>query len=224
MLDALLGISLDFITPRYIVSDPYLSFNIDSASLFQDNAGGRLNFSDPMLNDFAKQLCSSTPESATLRIGGSSADNLAFVSTAKGDDDGVAQYNQQILIDFDYWNSIITFADRSGCKIVWDLCALSFRNATDGSWNSTNARILFNHMVSNNQSIYGWQLGNEPGHWKTRHPTSGPDGEQVGRDLISLHDLVAEKFPFTRPRIFGPDICGPASMQVHAPLLNFSQI
>ena len=217
MLDALLGISLDFITPRYIVSDPYLSFNIDSASLFQDTAGGRLNFSDPILNDFAKQLCSSTPESATLRIGGSSADNLAFVSTAKGDDDGVAQYNQQILIDFDYWNSIITFADRSGCKIVWDLCALSFRNATDGSWNSTNAGILFNHMVSNNQSIYGWQLGNEPGHWKTRHPTSGPDGEQVGRDLISLHDLVAEKFSFTSTRIFGPDICGPASMTNASP-------
>ena len=74
-----LRMSVDFNTPIYTVSEPYLSFNIDSASLFQDAEGGKLNFSDPNLQNLGRDFCSSSPGGAIVRIGGSSADDLVFV-------------------------------------------------------------------------------------------------------------------------------------------------
>jgi hypothetical protein len=133
--------------------------------------------------------------------------------------DNIIEYDQRIRVDFDYWDSIIAFADTTGCNLVWDLCALSFRSTEDNSWNSTNAEMLFDHMVAQNQSVYAWQLGNEPGHWKARHP-SGPDGAQLARDYVALRTLVTDKFQKGNrnpPLIFGPDTCGPAPMTEDSP-------
>ena len=198
----------------HTVGSPYLSFNIDSASLYQDADGGRLNFSDPQLNYLTKKLCTASSEGAYIRIGGSSADNLVFVSG--NDNEHNKKFKQEIRIDFEYWDSIIKFVDESGCKLIWDLCALSLRNS-DNSWNTTNAEMLFDHIVRSNQSIYGLQLGNEPGHWNARH-ASGPGAVQLGKDLVTLYKLVAEKLAGkTKPFLFGPDVCGPALMTESSP-------
>ncbi len=66
-----LQFSIDTTNILYEVNMPYLSFNIDSASLYQDNEGGRLNFTDPQLISLGKQFCTSSPQGAILRIGGS---------------------------------------------------------------------------------------------------------------------------------------------------------
>jgi hypothetical protein len=38
--------------------------------------------------------------------------------------------------------------------------------------------------------VYGLQLGNEPGHWFTRHFPDGPSGAQIGQDFLALKALV----------------------------------
>jgi len=209
--------TIDVGTPVYTVNDPYLSFNIDSASLYQDTVGGRLNFTDPNFVDLGKKFCTASAGGAILRFGGSAADDLVYI----GEND-TTEYTQQIHVDTDYWDSIMAYGDITGCKIVWDLCALSLRNEADNSWDSTNAQLLFDHMVSKKQTVYGFQFGNEPGHWYTRHYPNGPDGVQLGKDLVTLQSIVSDKFGVysSQPLLFGPDNCGPARMTEDSPCSN----
>lgn len=145
---------------RYVTSEPYLSFNIDAASLYQENEFGRLNFTDRGFLELSRQFCAASPGGAVLRIGGSAADDLVFTG-----DDPSSDYTQRIHVESTYWDSIVAFADATGCRLVWDLCALSMRNEADNSWDSRNAAALFDHIAAKNQRVFGFQLGNEPGHW-----------------------------------------------------------
>ena len=201
-----LQFTIDTNFPLYTVREPFLSFNIDSASLYQETVGGRLNFTDPDLISFGAQFCSSSPGGAILRIGGSAADDLVFIE--EGDD---TVYSQQIRVDSVYWDQLMVYTQATGCKLVWDLCALSLRTEPDNQWDSANAEKLFAHMAAAGQNLYGFQFGNEPGHYYTRHYPDGPDGVQLGADLVVLGGLMEKYFPeeASRPRLFGPDNCGP---------------
>jgi hypothetical protein len=107
---------------------------------------------------------------------------------------------------------LMNFVDFTGCKLVWDLCALSLRNP-DGTWNSTNAQSLLSHVIQHNQSLYGLQLGNEPGHYWTQHFPNGVTAEHLGNDFQTLDTMIQTMFsPEKRPLLFGPDICGPGTM------------
>lgn len=115
------------------------------------------------------------------------------------------------------------FADFTECRLVWDLCALSMRNAGDNSWDHTNAELLMDHIVENQQNVHGFQLGNEPGHWYTRHYPDGPTGEQIGADFKMLQDLVSAKFKGAakQPLVFGPDVCGPGELNDDHPCADY---
>lgn len=206
-----LSISINTEEVWFKVHEPYLSFNIDSASLYQDHEVGKLNFSDPGLISIATQFCTASPGGAVLRIGGSAADDLIYLGTNE-----TTEYTQKIHVDEAYWDSIVHFAEITQCKLVWDLCALSLRNE-DRSWDSRNAKELFRHMAEKNQSVYAFQFGNEPGHWYTRHYPDGPTGEELGNDLLTLKSLVHAYFPKNPPLIIGPDVCGPGEMTDDSP-------
>lgn len=193
----------------YDTDEMYLSFNIDSSSLYQETEGGRLNFSNADLVAVAKRFCSA-PGGAIVRIGGSAADKVVFIG-----DNTSTSYDQKIQIESNYWNSIVEFAASTKCHLVWDLCALSMRTDA-GEWDSTNAKELFAHMVQHNQDVYGFQLGNEPGHYYTSHYPDGPYGDQLGKDFITLSNILPEYFPSV-PLILGPDTCGPGNCTEESP-------
>lgn len=117
------------------------------------------------------------------------ADDLAFVF---GNEDA-SSYPQSVHIDEAYWNTIISFTELTGCLLVWDLCAYSMRNPDD-SWDHTNAEVLFSHMQQHSQSIYGFQLGNEPGIYLKKQGYM-PAATQIGEDLHTLRTLLQTYFP-----------------------------
>ena len=81
------------------------------------------------------------------------------------------------------------------------------------------AESLFSHMKNSGQYVYGFQFGNEPGHWYTRHYPDGPNATQLGNDLVTLRGILDSYFPDTkrRPVMFGPDNCGPGEMSDSSP-------
>lgn len=104
---------------------------------------------------------------------------------------------------------------------MWDLCALSMRQE-DNSWDTRNAEDLFDHIVQSGQRVYGFQLGNEPGHWYTRHE-GAPSGSQIGADFLTLRRLIDEKFSGLPnvPLIMGPDVCGPGELNDDHPCADY---
>lgn len=61
-------------------------------------------------------------------------------------------------IKLSYWDELVDFAAQTKLQLVFDLNCLNLRSA-DNTWNTSNAELLFRHMVENNQTIYGFQLG-----------------------------------------------------------------
>lgn len=90
----------------------------------------------------------------------------------------------------------------------------------DNSWDTRNAQSLFDHILQSNQSVYGFQLGNEPGHWYTHHENA-PNGAQLGLDFITLKQLVDNMFGPAAPLLFGPDVCGPGELSDEHPCASY---
>lgn len=104
-----LTFSIDLDIPKYVTSEPFLSFNIDTASLYQYNEYGRLNFSDPDFRELGRQFCTASAGGAVVRIGGSAADDLVFVDGSSSTD-----YTQRIRVETEYWDSIVDYAEFTG--------------------------------------------------------------------------------------------------------------
>lgn len=140
-----------------------------------------------------------------LRIGGSAADDLAFVPQGHSSADFP---RQSIHVDEAYWDDMVALLQQTHCKLVWDLNALSMR-LPDGSWNFTNAEALLRRVARTGQRLYGVQLGNEPGHWWSRHYPNGTWADRLGQDVVMLRGLLRDIFPDAalRPKIMGPDVC-----------------
>ena len=47
----------------------------------------------------------------------------------------------------------------TGMKLVFDLNAMALRNSNN-SWDTTNARVLFDYMRAHDQIVESFQLGN----------------------------------------------------------------
>ncbi|XP_069832823.1 heparanase [Dendropsophus ebraccatus] len=97
------------------------------------------------------------------------------------------------------------FANCSGFHLIFGLNAL-VRNKND-HWNSSNAKLLINYCNSK-KYIMSWELGNEPNSFKKK---SGVyvDGSQLGKDFITLHDLLSKYSRYRNSGLFGPDIGQP---------------
>lgn len=179
----------------------FLGVNIDAASLFQ---GTRLDVTDPDLVDLACRLAAAGKdhgvEPMTLRIGGSAADDLGFNST-----------HGTINLPKQYWDQVIAFADRCGFRLAWDLNMRVGRGSgilSNTTWDPQDVVQQLDHMQSARQSVWAFQLGNEPGHWQTRNG-GYPTPDQHGHDFVVLDGLLRRYYPdeSQRPRIQGPDVC-----------------
>ena len=177
--------------PLTRVSNSFLGVNIDAASLYE---GTRLDFRDPKLREMGRVLGQASPYPMTLRVGGSAADDLTF-----------SHANVTIHVSYSYWDEMLDFCNSSGLALSFDLNAMSMRKG--GAWDSTEAQSLLEHVRGKDQAVWAFQLGNEPGHWQTRHGgTPGP--AEHGADFAALRKLLEETFGNTKaPRIQGPDVC-----------------
>ena len=184
-----------------IVSTHFIGVNIDSASLYQYTPPHRLNISDSTLLHLASQLAPGT----TLRIGGSSAEDLGW-----GPGTG-----QVIEVDLGYWDEIMEFAAKAKLSVSWDLNAARMRHLdSHGSnlWNSSNAEALLQYVASRPEQrrvLGAVQLGNEPGHYLDNcDPHVVGDcvsPEEHGRDFLKLRELLVEVMGEEKPVLQGPD-------------------
>ena len=194
----------------------FLGVNIDSASLYQ---GTRLDFQDTRLVSLATALASQGPGKMTLRLGGSAADDLStFVNdTSHG----------AIYLDTQYWNDLVNFVRKTGFALVWDLNMRVGRSLNASrAWDPQDAERLLEHMAKNDQLdvVSAFQLGNEPGHFRTRNGGL-PTATEHSKDFVQL-SLLLDKYyngndgndgndgnnttsstAKQRPRIQGPDVC-----------------
>ncbi|XP_056424758.1 heparanase [Hyla sarda] len=97
------------------------------------------------------------------------------------------------------------FANCSGLHLIFGLNAL-MRNKYD-HWNSSNAKLLIDYCDSKKYNM-SWELGNEPNSFKKK---SGVyvNGTQLGKDFITLHDLLSKYSRYRTSGLFGPDIGQP---------------
>ncbi|XP_071971961.1 heparanase isoform X1 [Engystomops pustulosus] len=97
------------------------------------------------------------------------------------------------------------FAKCSGLHLIFGLNAL-VRNK-NAHWNSSNAKLLIDYCDSKKYNL-SWELGNEPNSFKKK---SGVyiDGSQLGKDFITLHDLLGKYRRYKTSGLFGPDIGQP---------------
>ncbi|KAG9468830.1 hypothetical protein GDO78_021873 [Eleutherodactylus coqui] len=97
------------------------------------------------------------------------------------------------------------FTNCSGLHLIFGLNAL-VRNEND-HWNSSNAKLLIDYCDSKKYNM-SWELGNEPNSFKKK---SGLhiDGFQLGKDFITLHNLLSKYSRYRMSGLFGPDIGQP---------------
>jgi hypothetical protein len=120
---------IDVDTSRAVheVSPGFLGVNIDMLALSTYAAGqpipgggtgtgSRLHFSDPQLRQLGRLIGTAAAAPTALRIGGGTADSMAWMRPAnKG---------QTVVLDAAYWNEISSFVTSCGFELVWDLNAM----------------------------------------------------------------------------------------------------
>ncbi|KAM3938482.1 heparanase [Leptodactylus fuscus] len=97
------------------------------------------------------------------------------------------------------------FANCSGLHLIFGLNALV--RDKNGQWNSSNAKLLIDYCDFKKYNL-SWELGNEPNSFKKK---SGQyiDGSQLGKDFITLHELLQKYSRYRTSGLFGPDIGQP---------------
>ncbi|XP_075461658.1 heparanase isoform X1 [Ascaphus truei] len=114
----------------------------------------------------------------------------------------------------DYKNTTITkstvdmlyrFANCSELHLIFGLNALLRKEQNE--WNSSNAQLLIDYCSSKKYNL-SWELGNEPNSFRKK---SGIyiDGSQLGKDFVSLHNLLSNYSSYRNSGLFGPDIGQP---------------
>ncbi len=199
---------VDTRAPVATTAAAFLGVNIDSASLYQ---GARVDFGDADLVALTCRLAAAGDARLTLRLGGSAADDL---STFVNDTD-----HGQIFLPVDYWDQLVAFVDRCRLNLAWDLNMRVGRHAdATRPWDPVDAARLLDHVRTQGQTVWAYQLGNEPGHWQTRNG-GAPNATDHGRDFRALKALLDAAYgggdggggggggETARPRIAGPDLC-----------------
>ncbi|XP_076301398.1 heparanase [Lasioglossum baleicum] len=143
-------------SPRYVVSDKFLSFGLDT-SLLRDMEN--LPIKNEKFINLARYLAP-----AYVRVGGTSSDCLFFNQTMQISNattispvDG-ADISNFTIIDVDFEN-LYSFATKSELRMIFDLNVL-IRDETN-KWSDINARNIISFAKEKRMKL-DWQLGNEP--------------------------------------------------------------
>ncbi len=132
---------------QWIVNKEYLSLTIDTGSV-QRGEWTKYNFTSPRMLNLARAL-----SPAMLRVGGTSQDYLIFNKTQYMKKDPTSTNFTMTTEDWDAMNEFTRLAE-------WNfIFGLNVFLRNNGSWDSSNARDLFEYTHSKNYLV-NWELGN----------------------------------------------------------------
>jgi heparanase 1 len=184
------------------IPNTFLSFNFDwnlnktkVDAWSNASFGFTLDLQNPDLIALAKGL-----SPANLRVGGSSAD----VAVYNEEFSGGLKCSQDILdrhlcLTPKRWDELISFAEKTGLRLVFDLNLMIGRDQPGGQWDSTNARALLNYTAVKYPTFkHGFELGNE------KEFVVGP--QDAARCYLKLRAMINELWPAptTRPILVRP--------------------
>jgi len=171
-------VTLSFHGDKGMLSAPlpveYVSFNIDTASLFYP-----IDFKDVRLRNIVKQI---TAPGAWMRIGGTSSGGVQFTGVNGRRNSCGGKFN--ICINGEYWDEIADFVAYTGVRLLFDFSG-DWYNAA-GDWDP--AINVTSQLAYTNSKGYGknwaWQMGNEG--------TGGHTDIQWGQYFNSLKKAMAQ--------------------------------
>ncbi len=146
-----IAVNLDSV--QRVVSDQFLSVTIDAGSVNR-REWSKINFTNPRMLNLARAL-----SPAMLRVGGTSQDYLLFqINQSKNE---ALQEDKSPMADFNMttgdWDAMNQFVRLADWDFIFGLNVLL--RATDGSWDSSNARYLLEYTLSKGYPV-NWELGN----------------------------------------------------------------
>ena len=200
-------VALESLQPVATTESRYASWNIDSSC----NRGfHHINWTNANLIAAAKALAPSR-----LRFGGSGNDALVYgLSEGSEECSGIvppAQHNQVAecgyltpgCLNSTHWDNLHAFSQASGADFIFGL-SIGLPQACAAKsayvWNATNTMSLLRYVAAHNQTIWGYELGNEVNN-------VGPGTScNLTADMqanAALH--LAELLSHTDAKIIGPD-------------------
>ncbi|XP_069482217.1 heparanase [Ambystoma mexicanum] len=114
---------------------------------------------------------------------------------------------------------IYSFANCSGLDLIFGLNALLRKQ--NSQWDSSNAQLLLSYCASQHYNL-SWELGNEPNSFRKKAGIY-IDGSQLGKDFVSLHDVLSQFSSFRYSGLFGPDVGQPRT-QSQKLLMSFLNV
>jgi hypothetical protein len=213
-------VSLVSSSPISQTNPTYASWNIDSSC----NRGfHQTNFTNPNLAAAARAL---TPSS--LRFGGSGNDNLIYGLTEGSPEcagivpDG-CDYVTPGCLNATHWNNLYGFGVAAQVQFMFGLAFGLVEACAIGPsyvWNYTNAQELLKYMVAHDQTVFGFELGNEVNNNGPSTQCRLQPGQQAAA-AAQLSSMLAATMP--NALIIGPDtgyLDALQWLQGYLPLLN----
>ena len=193
--------SLQFFSKIGETNTNYASWNIDSS---YNRGFFHVNFTNPNLRAAASSLSPST-----LRFGGTGNDYLHYdcVTIAGKDNDKFGCLNDTHrgdllgLISYDEGNEFLF-------GLSFDMASACIVNDSSYVWNSNETIKLMSKMKDADQSVWGFEVGNEVNN---REKGGNVDCNllpiQQSNAIIELAKVLTEQYPtkITRPKQIGPD-------------------
>jgi hypothetical protein len=185
-----------------ITEPTYASWNIDSSC----NRGfHKTNFSNPNLLVAAKGLSPSR-----LRFGGSGNDALVYgLSSGSPECADISPTNDcgyvtPGCLNASHWDNLYKFAESSGTQFIFGVAWGLPQACSEGAsytWNGTNAATLLSYMSSHNQTMWGFELGNEVNN------NGGVPCNQTAQQQAAGMEKFAEMATAHQPEamLIGPD-------------------
>ena len=146
-------------TPLATTSPSFLGVNIDAASLYQQ---ARLDFNDADLRAIGAALGAEGHWDEMNQFVVHSGFNLAFDLNGMTSRRNVSTHTR-------HTSNTRSIANVGAAEVVAAAAGEQVASSGRTEWDPTDATGLLQHVREAGQRVWALQLGNEPGHWQTRH-------------------------------------------------------
>ena len=178
----------------------YASWTVDSS---YDRGFTHIDFDNANLLAGATSLAPST-----LRFGGSGNDYLHYEPFVPSSCASRPDSDVYVCLNASHWESLYAMARKSGTEFVFGVSYDMAQACADKEhyvWKAAPAVALIKYMQSKNQTIWGFELGNEVNN---RMKTCSTTGGQQAAAFKVFQSQLKQLYPdaSTRPKILGPDV------------------
>ena len=201
----------DGTTPISQTLRTYVSYNIDSSC----NRGfHHINFTNPNLHLAAKALSPSK-----LRFGGSGNDNLFYSMDPKSTacqgippspPPGQCGYFTDGCLNTTHWDNLYGFAEAAQAEFIFGVAfnlAEACKHGAAYAWEASNAKEFLRHLASRNQTVFGFELGNEIDNLDNPNNHCNVTALQQAAALGTFGDVLHNDFK-VNAHLIGPDTGG----------------